>query len=198
MEKPARTTVELAEIIKRRWSPRAFAPRKVEREVLYRLLEAARWAPSAYNEQPWRFIVALRETPEFPPMLACLAEANQIWAQHAGALVAGLSLRNFTHNGKANRWYHHDLGLAVENFLLRAVEEGVFAHPMAGFSPSLVQETFSVPPEYDPLVMIALGYPGDSETLPEELRKREREERLRKAPEDLFFEKNWGNAFERE
>ena len=85
-----------------------------------------------------------------------------------------------------------------KNFLLQAVEEGVFAHPMAGFSPSLVQETFSVPPEYDPLVMIALGYPGDSETLPEELRKREREERLRKAPEDLFFEKNWGNAFERE
>ena len=197
MEKPARTEKKLAIILERRWSPRAFRPEAVEREVLSSLLEAARWAPSAYNEQPWRFIVALRDTPEFSPMLDCLVEGNRIWAQHAGVLLAGLSFRNFSHNGKPNRWYHHDLGLAVENLLLQATEMGLFGHPMAGFSPSRVQETFGVPQEYDPLVMIALGYPGNPEDLPEDLRAREYEDRDRKSSEKLFFEKSWGTPFER-
>jgi len=197
VEKPARTSVVLAEPISRRWSPRAFRPVAVEREKIHILLEAARWAPSAYNEQPWRFVVALRDTPEFAPMLSCLVEANQLWAQHAGALMAGLSFRNFSYNGKPNRWYHHDLGLAVENLLLQAMEEGLMGHPMAGFSPARVQEIFCVPREYDPLVMVALGYPGDPEALPEELRKAELEERTRKEPGELFFEKTWGNPFEK-
>jgi nitroreductase len=128
-------------------------------------------------------------------MLACLAKPNQVWAQQAGVLLAGVALRNFSYDGKPNRWFHHDLGLAVENLLLQAVEEGLFAHPMAGFSPAAVQESFQVPQAYDPLVMIAVGYPGDPEALPEELREHEYEERTRKEPEELFFEGAWGNPF---
>jgi Nitroreductase len=195
MEKPVQTSFALAAPIVRRWSPRAFRPVAVEREKVHTLLEAARWAPSAYNEQPWRFVVALRDTPEFFPMLACLAEPNQVWARQSGALLAGVVLRNFTHNGKPNRWFHHDLGLAVENLLLQATLEGLFGHPMAGFSPAQVQETFQIPQEYDPLVMIALGYPGDPEALPEDLREREYEERTRKEHRELFFEGAWGNPF---
>jgi GGDEF domain-containing protein len=125
---------------------RAFEPRPVEKEVLRRIFEAARWAASAYNEQPWRFLLASRDQePAFSLLLGCLVEQNQVWAANAGALAVGVTRKFFTHNEKPNRHAHHDLGLAVAQLTLQAVAEGIFVHPMAGFSLERVRQVWSVP-----------------------------------------------------
>ncbi|MCF7936952.1 MAG: nitroreductase family protein [Synergistales bacterium] len=192
MEKPAATEMEIAELIKRRWSPRAFDPRPVERVRLMRVLEAARWAPSAFNEQPWRFLVAPREDNEaFARMLRCLVEANRVWAKNAGVLLVGVSREVFTLNGKENRHYAHDMGLAVENMMLQAVSEGLFAHAMAGFSRRKVRETYGVPGGFEPVVAVAVGHPGDASSLPDDAAEQERASRERKPLAEIAFEDGW-------
>mgnify|MGYP003594049365 CR=1 FL=1 len=196
MEKPAVTDVPLNELLRRRWSPRAFEPRPVEKEVLRRIFEAARWAPSAYNEQPWRFLLASRDQePTFSLLLGCLVEQNQVWAANAGALAVGDTRKFFTHNEKPNRHAHHDLGLAVAQLTLQAVAEGIFVHPMAGFSLERVRQVWSVPEIYEPLVALALGYPGDPDTLGEDLRQREYAPRERRSLEELVFSGAWNDPF---
>lgn len=168
MQKPAETQFPVIDAIRDRWSPRAFAETPVEREKLGSLFEAARWAASAFNEQPWRFIVASKDDPaEYAKALGCLVEANQAWAQQAPVLVLTVMSTTFKKNGNDNRVALHDLGMAAAHLTLQAAALGLVTHQMAGVDLDKVRETYDVPEGFEPQTAIAIGYQGDPETLPE-------------------------------
>lgn len=195
MEKLADNQHPIHELIQRRWSPRAFADRAVDNETLCSLLEAARWAPSSYNEQPWSFIVATNQQPdEFQRLLSCLVEFNAAWAQHAPVLMLSVAATQFERNAKPNRHAFHDVGLAVENLVLQATALGLVAHQMAGFDVEKARAVYEIPESHEPVAAIALGYPGDADALPESLRDREKEPRARKPLEAFVFSGRWGSA----
>ena len=193
--KDAETAHPISETIRRRWSPRAFSPRPVPAELLGSLFEAARWAPSAGNGQPWSFIVAERATdPEgFGRALATLAEGNQTWAQHAPLLVFGVAQR-VRDNGKEHALALYDLGMAVQNLVLQATESGLAAHQMAGFDAARARESFAVPEGHQVAVAIAVGYQDHHDQLPEQLRERELTPRQRKPLETFVFGTRFGEA----
>jgi nitroreductase len=142
-----------------RFSPYAYDRRPVEREKLLTCLEAARWAASSYNEQPWTYLIAERNNAaEFQKALECLVEPNRFWAQHAGVLLLAVVSRNFVKNGKPNAAAEHDLGLAAGNMVLQATALGLQGHQMIGILPDKVRATYNVPAGHDPLTAIALGY----------------------------------------
>jgi len=184
--------------IARRWSPYRFEARDVEPEKLLTCLEAARWAASSYNEQPWSFLVARRENEaEFERMLTCLLEANQVWARHAGALVLTVTHLTFHRNGKPNRVALHDLGQAVAQLALQATTVGLQVHQMAGVNLSKVRQEYRVPEGYEPQTAIAIGYPDPNDPtdqVGEELKRRESGPRDRKPLSDLVFGTKWGTA----
>jgi len=188
MEKPADAAWPIEELIRRRWSPRAFAERTIEPEKLARLFEAVRWSASCYNDQPWSFIVATRDdAAEFARLLSCLVEGNQAWATRAGVLMVSVARLNFAHSGQPNRHAIHDVGLATAQLMLQATAMGLFAHAMAGFHPDKVRELYGVPEGYEPVAAIAAGYPGDPELLSESQRQRELAPRTRKAQQEFVF-----------
>ncbi len=193
MDKPAQTDYPIEEILKRRWSPRAFSDRIVEPEKLRSLWEAARWAPSSFNEQPWHFIVATRDKPaEHEKLLSCLVEKNQQWARNAPVLMISLTELNFAKTGKPNRHAFHDVGLAMGNLLVEATALDLFVHQMAGFSPEKVKELFTVPEGFEPVAAIAIGYGADPSTAPEAFRQQETAPRSRKSINSFVFEGKWG------
>ncbi len=195
MEKLADTDHPIHELLRRRWSPRAFAPRPVEPEKLRSLLEAARWAPSSFNEQPWTFLAATKENAaEFERLLSCLVEGNQKWAREAPVLMISVAAHYFERNHKPNRHAFHDVGLAVENLVIQATALGLAVHQMAGFSPERARELYEIPKESEAVAAIALGYPGHPESLPEGLRAREAAPRTRKPIKDFVFTGRWGEA----
>jgi len=168
VQKPAVTDYPVIDAIKNRWSPRAFAATPVEQAKLGAMFDAARWAASAFNEQPWRFIVAMKDDPaEYDKALGCLVEANQAWAKHAPVLVLTLCSTAFKKNGKDNRVALHDLGQAAAHLALQATAEGLVVHQMSGVDLDKVRETYGVPGGFDPQTAIAVGYPGLPDTLPE-------------------------------
>lgn len=188
MEKPAITEIPLINSVSQRWSPRAFAATPVAEDHLRQLLEAARWAPSCYNAQPWRFIVGTQDTPEtYRKLSDCLMPGNRDWAAKAPVLMLALAELNFSHNGKPNRHASHDVGLALGNLLGQATALGLQAHLMAGFSTETARERFVVPDTHEPITMLALGHPGDPESLPDELRERELAPRTRKPLDEIAF-----------
>ena len=193
MDKPAQTDYPIEEILKRRWSPRAFSDRMVEPEKLRSLWEAARWAPSSFNEQPWHFIVATRDKPaEHEKLLSCLVERNQQWARNAPVLMVSVTELNFAKSGKPNRHAFHDVGLAMGNLLVEATALNLFVHQMAGFSPEKVKELFTVPEGFEPVAAIAIGYGADPSTAPEAFRQQETAPRSRKSINSFVFEGKWG------
>lgn len=195
MERPAETDHPVHDLIRRRWSPRAFADRPVEPEKLCRLLEAARWAASSYNEQPWSFLVATRDNPEaFDKTVGCLVEGNVPWASKAPVLMLSVAHLTFERNGKPNRHALHDVGLAMGNFVLEATALGLFVHQMAGFHVDKAREVFAIPDSHEPVAMIAVGYAGDLDSLPEPYRERELSPRTRKPLADFVFTGNWGSV----
>ena len=148
-------------VIAERWSPYAFDPRPVEREKLLACLEAARWAPSSYNEQPWTYILAERgDAAAFAQALACLVEGNQAWAKNAGVLILAVVSRLFKKNGKPNKACEHDVGLAAGNLALQATALGLQVHQMIGIEAAKVRAAYKVPDGHDPLTAIAIGYPA--------------------------------------
>ncbi len=155
----------------RRWSPRAMSGEVVEEEELWRLFEAARWAPSTYNEQEWRFLYARQGTAEWDRFFPLLMEANQTWCRRAWVLIVGLSHRVFMRNGQPNPVHTLDTGMAVQNLLLQAAAMGLVAHPMAGFDRDRARRELLVPADYDVEVMIAIGRPGDPDELPDGYRE---------------------------
>jgi len=161
MEKPAHNVHPIEESVRRRWSPRAFAERLVEPEKLLSMFEAARWAASSFNEQPWSFIAATRDDEaEFARLLSCLIESNQSWVVRAPVLIASVARMKFAQSGKPNTHAIHDVGMATAQMINQAVAAGLFAHPMAGFYPDKVRELYGVPADHEPVTMIAAGYAG--------------------------------------
>jgi nitroreductase len=190
LRKPADASHPIHELISERWSPRAFADRPVEREKLYSLLEAARWAASAGNQQPWYFLVGTKEHAENHARLeATLWERNMLWAQYAPVLLLVVA-KLYDRPGKELTSFY-DVGMAVGNLVTQAVDLGLVTHQMAGFDAEKAREVLSIPEGYQPLAMIALGYLGTPDGLPDDLRKRELAPRSRKPLEEFVFEGQW-------
>lgn len=193
MEKPAEPAYPIHDLLRRRWSPLAFSNQAIEPQALRSLLEAARWAPSSFNEQPWSYIVTTKENPaEYDRLLSCLAEGNQEWARLAPVLMLSVAKLYFERNGKDNRHAFHDVGLASENLVIQALNQGIFVHQMAGFDVDKVRQLYRIPEQYEPVAAFALGYPGDSDSLPDKLREREQAPRTRKSLESFVFTGAWG------
>lgn len=192
VRKPAVTSVPIAAAMAERWSPRALdASSSVSPEQVRALLEAARWAPSFGNTQPARYLVGMRGTPSFDAILATLNSGNRAWAHRASLLLIGVMV---TTNEKGPVPYaEYGLGLASENLVLQAVELGLVAHQMAGFSASEVSAAFGLPDDAVPKVAIAVGSAADAEVLEEEWRvEREKAERQRIPLAEFAFTDGWG------
>jgi len=194
MQKMAETQAPIHELIGRRWSPRAFSDRPVEPDKLLSLFEAARWAASASNEQPWAFLVATRQdSKNYEEMLNVLVDSNRSWANKAPVLIQTFAHTRFEKDGRSNRHAFYDLGQAAANLSLQATALGLMTHQMAGFNVEASREHFAVPDGWEPVSMIALGYPGDPESLTEKLREREIAQRRRKPLESFIFSGAWGH-----
>jgi len=195
MQKPAPTQHHVHELIQQRWSPRAFSEKPVPAEVLRSLFEAARWAPSSSNEQPWAFVVTTTDDKEnHTKMLSTLVEFNQAWAKHAPVLAIAVSELAFAKNGHANRNAFYDTGAAVANLSLEATSRGLFVHQMAGFDPHKAIELLEIPSGWEPISAFTIGYPGNPETLPETLRQRELAPRERKPLDTFVMGGHWGKT----
>ncbi|HEY6675161.1 MAG TPA: nitroreductase family protein [Terrimicrobium sp.] len=193
--KTASTDYPIHELLTARWSPYAFEDRSVGDSDIHSLFEAARWAPSSYNEQPWSYIVARREEPEeFNKLLSCLVEANQEWAKAAPVLVLCVVTLRFTRNNKENRAAVHDLGLAAENLVLEATSRGLSVHQMIGIEPDKAREIYSIPEQSEAWTAMAIGYRGEPTNLPEGLKERDLTPRTRKRLAEFVFAARWGEA----
>jgi nitroreductase len=194
MRKPADSSAPLHELIRERWSPRAFAKKSVEPEKILSLLEAARWAPSSSNGQPWSYLFATKDEPEeFARLGSCLVDGNA-WAKEAPLLMLAVAKTQFAHNGQPNRHALHDVGLASGNIVLQADAMGLVVHQMAGFVPDRARELFQIPEGEEPVTMLAIGYPGEVDDLPEKLRARETAPRSRKPLSEMAFTGKWGTV----
>ncbi len=183
--------IKVVPVILDRHSPRAFDPdRVVPREMLLSLLEAARWAPSAGNSQPWFYLV-FDETvsKELEQARQILDDGNRVWAGKAPVLLLACS-RVTRENGKPQRYGEHDLGLANQNLLLQATALGLSVHPMAGFDKDRAITTFGIPDSYQPMAMIAVGFPGDPALLPPDIQEKERLPRQRRSVDQIS---SWGD-----
>jgi nitroreductase len=196
VEKPAKTEFPIHDLLARRWSPRAFDQRPVRADTLRTLFEAARWAPSSNNEQPWRFLVASKPDhgAEWNRLFNCLVEGNQRWAVHAPVLILSVARMQFEDDGKPNRHAFHDIGSATENLVLQATASGLVAHQMAGFDIEKARVDLHIPSDCEPVAMIAIGYPGDPAVLPDRLRDREQLPRSRRPIHDWVFLGQWGTS----
>ena len=193
--KNVQTDYPIEALLTKRWSPCSFAEKDVATEDLFAILEAARWAPSSYNEQPWRYILARRSHPEaFAKLLSCLVEANQVWARHAPVLLIGVTMLTFARNGKPNKAAAHDLGLAAGNMSVEATARGLSVHQMIGIVPERVRELYGVPEEAEPLTALAIGYRGDGSNLPAALQERDRTPRSRLPLSAFVFENVWDES----
>ncbi len=186
------------ELIAARWSTRAFDERPVEAEKLASCLEAARWAPSCYNDQPWRFVLADLHTDNvaWEQLLDCLSPGNQTWAKQAPVLILVCASERFAHNGSPNRWGEFDTGQAAMSLCLQATSLGLATHQMGGFDAGKARESFAVPASFSPMSVIALGYPGDPEVLDDTLRQREAAPRQRRPLHEIAWAGSWGRPFE--
>lgn len=195
MLKPAITQVPIDATIAARWSGRAYdAAKSVSQNQVIALLEAARWAPSCFGDQPWRFVVWDKNTDltSWQQAIDCLVAGNQAWAKDAPVLLLVCADTLFSHNQQANRWAQYDTGAAAENLCLQASSMGLMAHQMGGFNADAARELFAVPAQYMPMAMISVGYPADIATLEGEVLNRETAERKRHSLNTLFFANSWG------
>jgi nitroreductase len=183
--------------IRNRWSPYRFEPRVVEDEKILQCLEAARWAASSFNDQPWSWIVARRQdTDEFERMVGCLMEANQGWARNAGVLIVTVTRSSFAYNNKPNRVALHDLGAAAAHLALEASEIGLQVHQMAGVNLSQARQEYGIPEGHEPQTGIAIGYPDTTpptDDLAKQLHQRETGSRQRHALVEQVYGAKWGS-----
>ncbi|OGV26541.1 MAG: nitroreductase [Legionellales bacterium RIFCSPHIGHO2_12_FULL_37_14] len=197
--KSAQTANPIDELLAERWSPRAFDVNKdISLDKLKSLLEAARWAPSCYGDQPWYYIVCHKSTNKKSWDLAfeCLVPFNQNWVKNAPLILFSLAKHVFHHNEEPNRWAQHDTGAASENLCLQATSMGMFAHQMGGFDENAVINKFNVPAGFTPMAAIAVGYKTKSLVLPLDLQEQEEGARKRDPLSKHFFNGEWGVELE--
>jgi nitroreductase len=196
-QKTATPDHRIHDLVARRWSPYAFSQRPVSADDLKSLFEAARWAASSYNEQPWRYIVATQaNAAEFERLVSCLVEANQAWAKAAPVLALGCTSLRFALNGKPNAAAVHDLGLASATLTLEATSRGLYVHQMIGIVPDKARTLYRIPEDVQPLTALAIGYAAEPDSLPEKYRDRDLAPRQRKKLTEFVFSGQWGAACE--
>lgn len=192
-DKLADSSMPLHQLIQRRWSPLGFDPdRRIEKPILMSILEAARWAASSSNLQPWRFIVAPKENAaEFKKVFSVLKEGNQPWAQNAAILMIAVAHNN-RGPGVLNRHAGHDLGQAIAQMVLQALDHGIYVHQMGGFFPEKAREVYGIPEDYEPYTAIAFGYRrADLSHLSDAHRAREASQRQRQELGEMVFNGSW-------
>ena len=191
--KKASPDYPILQVLSDRWSPYAFKDQPVAAADLQSLFEAARWAASSYNEQPWRYVVATRDNPaEFDRLLSCLVEGNQAWAKAAPVLVLGVVSLRFAKNNKDNRAAVHDLGLASGNLVVEATVRGLSVHQMIGILPDKARELYQIPEHFEAWTAMAIGYQADPAKLPDALKERDLAPRPRKPLSEFVFTSQWG------
>jgi nitroreductase len=197
MSNPAPVEFPVNDLIRNRWSPRAFADKPVPAEVLRSLFEAARWAPSSNNEQPWAFLVATKDDAKnFEKSLGSLVEFNANWAKKAPVLVIAVAKLAFAKNKAPNRNAQYDVGAASLQLALEATARGLVVHQMAGFDPETAKEAYDIPEGWEPIAAMAIGYPGDASSLPEPYQTREKAPRTRKPMREFVMSGQWGHTAE--
>lgn len=195
MNKPADNKYPIHDLLRDRWSPRAFSQRPIDAEKIASLFEAARWSPSAANLQPWKFLFATpRESSAFDNLVGALTERNQRWASSAPLLILAVAQR-VAEDGRENPWSHYDLGQSVAHLTMEAATLGLAVHQMGGFDVEKARAAFDIPAGYDPVTVVAVGHPGDPDGLPEEFREREKAPRTRRALEEFVFENEWNRSY---
>jgi len=196
MNKNATTSYPLHSLIRRRWSPRSFEDRSVERAKLIQILEAARWAPSWRNDQPWRFIVATKDDPEeYRRLFDCLKPGNQRWAGLAPVLMIVVAKKGYDHGPQHNPVTLYDTGQAVAQLAIEALSEGLYLHQMGGVHLERICETYFIPAAYQPVVAVAIGYLGQPIGLPLDLQQKEQAPRTRLPLSEIAFSGTWGRPF---
>jgi nitroreductase len=178
--KKAKTDFPVLKVIKDRWSARSFSEKPIAMETLKTIFEAASWAASANNEQPWQYIYSIKGNEGFKKICNCLREGNQPWAKKAAVLVVAIARNTFELNQSLNDWAVHDVGMANAHILLQAVSMDIYCHPMAGFTKELVIKTTNLSPTQEPICIIAMGYLGEATALEEPFKEREMTKRSRK------------------
>ncbi len=198
MSKEAQTNVDVLDLIRKRWSPYGYSRKPVPAEHLLAALEAARWAASSYNEQPWRFVLASQDDAAgYAKALGCLVEANQAWAKQAPVLLLTFVKKTFDRNGQPNRVAEHDLGLAVANLTLEATRHGLYVHQMGGIDTAKAEAEYGVPEGVAAVTAIAIGYiVDDPAELSEDVRKTDAAPRQRRPLAETVFAGAWGEAAE--
>lgn len=195
MSKWASADYSVHEFVAKRWSPYGFEDRPVLEDDLRSLFEAARWAASSYNEQPWSYIVATKQdAEEFGRLLSCLVEANQEWAKAAPVLALACTSLYFSRNNKPNAAAVHDLGLAAGNLSFEATARGLNVHQMIGIRPDTAREVFQIPEGIQPVTALAIGYAADPGTLPATFKERDLTPRRRKPLSEFVFGGKWATA----
>ena len=191
--KQAATAHPIQQVLAERWSPYGFEDRPVLPADLCSLFEAARWAASSYNEQPWNYLLATREdSQEFGRLLLCLVEANRAWAKAAPVLVLGVVSLKFARNHQTNRAAVHDLGLAAGNLAMEATARGLSVHQMIGIFPDRAREIYQIPEHFEAWTAMAIGYKADPAKLPDALKERDLTLRQRKPLSKFVFTGHWG------
>ena len=192
--KIANTDFPIHKLIARRWSARAFSTKIVEKSKLLSILEAARWAPSSRNEQPWRYIVFTDENPEkIDKARSVLLEINN-YAKRAPILICAITKRTYSDTGNYNRLHFHDLGAANENMFLESFNQGLIMHEMGGFDRDKARRVFNVPDDYEIGIMIAIGYQDSHDVLPERYKEKAFSPRERKSLSEIAFLEQLGNG----
>ncbi len=192
-EKTRKPTYEINSLILNRWSPRSFTGQELGDKELYSLFEAARWAPSSYNNQPWRFIYAKRNSSHWNLLFSLLADGNKPWCANASVLVVIVSKKTFDYNGKPSITHQFDSGAAWENLAIQAETQGLATHAMQGFDYERAKRELGVPDDYDVVAMIAIGKKGPKEKLSPELQKNESPNN-RKPLSEIIMEGKFGNT----
>jgi nitroreductase len=193
----AATDAPVHDFIAKRWSPYAFSDKRVSAADLRSLFEAARWAPSSYNEQPWRYIVATADKPkEFERLLSCLVEGNQAWARQAPVLALGVFSHTLERTGKPNAAAQHDLGQASAYLTFEATARGLVVHQMIGIQPDKAREAYAIPADFSALTGLAIGYAGKPDRLPEALRDRDAKRKPRKPASAIVFCGAWDKPYD--
>lgn len=191
--KEAQVAYPILDLLRKRWSPCIFASKPVEKEKLLSLFEALRWAPSSYNEQPWNLIIGIQgEGEAYSQILNCLVDTNIEWAQQAPILGVSVAQLTFSRNGKPNRYAVHDVGLGMGALILQATALGLSVHQMAGFRVEQAKGVLHIPEGYEPVAAFAIGYAGEIDDAPSELRVRDQAVRTRKSQRDFIFEGKMG------